>query len=348
MVHRHLLSHLRSPGVLAALLIACTALVYAPTLGYGFVYEDFNDYAALMDPRASLIDVHNPARRLTMISLWVSTLISDGQPWGFHLVSVVLHLVNCWLVYLVARVLFTMWPALFVLALFALHPIQVEAVAYVSSRADLLATTGVLLALLATASGSVFGAGVGLAFACLAKETSIMAWALVPLWAAWTRTPFPTRWWYGSVILLLPFTVDAYAVAVTHFQPSIDFDHITRTATAIWRLLLLMPIPVGFTIDHDWHGVPLWLWGPVLMGTCLVTAHAALEGWERRWWPAWAWLFTIVTFAPRFLVPTPEGLHEHHVYGIFFAWCLCAGAWLAGHAHFQGRLWPTSTNSPVV
>lgn len=320
---------LRSPRVSAALLIALTAVVYLPTLSYGFVYEDVNDLERLLQPELALLDT-NPARMVTVFSLWLSAWISPGAPFGYHLVSVLVHLVNVWLVFLLARRVLPDWGAVVTMGLFALHPIQVEAVAYVANRADLMSTCGVLLALLAASSGFALLSGLAVALACLAKETAIVAWALVPLWAVVTSARFPVRAWLITLGVGLPLAIDAYGLTVTEFFPSVSVEHIARTSASLWRLLLLLPIPLGQSIDHDW-----WAFGDVtlivaplaLVSVTLFAIVALIEGWQARWL-AFAWLVTILALAPRFVLPVIEGLHEHHLYAVSFAWCLCAGALL--------------------
>ena len=70
------------------------------------------------------------------------------NPVGHHFTSIVLHVVNVILLFLLL-----MWsterlgPSLFVAALFALHPINVESVAWVAERKNLLCTTFFFLTL---------------------------------------------------------------------------------------------------------------------------------------------------------------------------------------------------------
>ena len=69
-----------------------------------------------------------------------------------------------------------------------------------------------LLALLSASLGSFAGAVVAVVVASVTKETAGVAWALVPLWAAWTRAAFPVkRWLIVAAIGLLIGTGDAGA-----------------------------------------------------------------------------------------------------------------------------------------
>ena len=68
------------------------------------------------------------------------------NPAGHHLTSVAIHVANAVLVYLLlVAVTGRMWPSLFVALLFALHPIQVESVAWIAERKNVLCTLFFLL-----------------------------------------------------------------------------------------------------------------------------------------------------------------------------------------------------------
>jgi protein O-mannosyl-transferase len=268
--------------------------------------------------------VHNPARRLTLLSFAVSSWLSDGEPWGYHAVNVALHLGNVALLLALAWLVLPPWGAVLSAAVFALHPLQVEAVAYVSSRADLLAAFGVLLALLSASIGSLAGAIVGVVVACLGKETAVMAWLVVPLWALATDAPFPVKRFCQIGLGLALIGAVVFLSRVTHVGLTMDADLIGRTAASVVRLTSLVFVPIGLSIDHDWHGVPLWLQG-VSVSVVLVGTLAALV---YRTPYRLGWLLTIIWVLPRFVVQTPEGLHERHMYFPLVGWALCAGAWL--------------------
>jgi tetratricopeptide (TPR) repeat protein len=85
--------------------------------------------------------------------LWLSHLLACQlfglNPWGHHLINVLLHAVNTVLVFLLLRRLTgAMWRSLLVAALFGLHPLRVESVAWVTERKDVLSACFGLLALI--------------------------------------------------------------------------------------------------------------------------------------------------------------------------------------------------------
>jgi protein O-mannosyl-transferase len=147
-----------APATAVALLAAALAL---PSLANGFVYDD-----VLVIQQNPL--VHGLARsaELWRSSYWPAGLLyrpltsqlfalewtaGAGRPLLFHAVSLLLFALVTWLVYrLASRIIASdpgnPWPPLFAAALFAVHPVHVEAVAGVVGQAELLTTLFALLA----------------------------------------------------------------------------------------------------------------------------------------------------------------------------------------------------------
>ena len=321
------------------LILIVTAVLYAPALSYGWVYEDNNDLTGFTRAATATEYVnrlaHRPTRALTEGTFFVNRAVFGADnPMGYHAGSVAVHLVN------VALLLWLAWcwvpplPALLVAAAFAVHPLNVEAVAYVSARAELVAASGVLLALLAASRGSFAGALCGVLLACLGKETAVMAWGLVPLWTWATRTAFPVQRWFltgaGLGLAALLFTnPGSTTIGFDVFSVGLHLDTIGRSSSAVWRLVSLVFVPVGLTIDHDWHGVSFWLQMAAAVGLLVAMAASTLAVRAGRSWLTLATLATGLWFLPRFVVPVSEGLHEHHMVIPLAVWLLCAGAWLS-------------------
>lgn len=86
----------------------------------------------------------------TWMSLMLDYQIYGLQAWGFHLTNLLLHVANTLLVFVLLRRLKVEYgPALFVAAVFGVHPLHVESVAWITERKDVLATLFGLLAILA-------------------------------------------------------------------------------------------------------------------------------------------------------------------------------------------------------
>jgi tetratricopeptide (TPR) repeat protein len=89
---------------------------------------------------------------LTWLSHMADVQAFGLRPWGHHLTSVLLHALNALLLFAALRRLTgALWRSLFVAALFGLHPLHVESVAWISERKDVLSTTFWMLVLWAYA-----------------------------------------------------------------------------------------------------------------------------------------------------------------------------------------------------
>lgn len=311
-----------TPHRTTLLLVILTAVLYAPTLGYGFVYEDLNDVQAFFRP----YDVHDvlvkPARSLTALSFDANArLFGLMNPFGYHAGNVLLHLVNGVLVYRVALAVVAPWPAVMVSAVFLLHPIQVESVAYVSSRSELVSTCCVLLALLAASRGWIVAAVLAGALAVAGKESAIVAGVLVPLWATWTRATTPV-WsialWAIAIVIGTAYLVALYGLSLHPLYAG------AQMASFGW-LLSRVVLPTHLSIDPDWQWTALQASIALALGMAGVILLFRLP--RRSPW-AFAALWCVACLLPRLLVPLSEGLHLHHLYLPFVGVVLAMGALL--------------------
>ena len=154
----------RFPGwLVAALLALVTMALYWPVTGYDFVNFDDSDYVAANPHILNGLTWESARWALTSLDVglwhpltWISHML-DCQWFGLrpgwhHLTSVLLHTANTVLLFLVLRGMTgALWRSALVAALFALHPLHVESVAWVAERKDVLSTFFVLLALMAYA-----------------------------------------------------------------------------------------------------------------------------------------------------------------------------------------------------
>lgn len=76
---------------------------------------------------------------VTLLSLLLDSTIFGPQPWGFHLTNLLLHLACSVLLFLLmVRCTKLIWASFIVAIAFALHPLHVESVAWISERKDVL------------------------------------------------------------------------------------------------------------------------------------------------------------------------------------------------------------------
>lgn len=145
-----------APGLLLALaVLAC----FLPAVPHDFIYLDDHGYVAENQHVLSGFTWANLGwafrtmemanwHPLTWCSHMLDAQLFAAQPWGHHLTSVVLHVANTLLVLVVlCRMTGAYWRSLMVAALFGLHPLHVESVAWVAERKDVLSTVFGLLTL---------------------------------------------------------------------------------------------------------------------------------------------------------------------------------------------------------
>ncbi len=78
---------------------------------------------------------------LTWLSLMLDRECFGPGPAGFHFTNVILHTVNTLLLFTVLRIMTkARWASAFAAALFAVHPLHVESVAWIAERKDVLST----------------------------------------------------------------------------------------------------------------------------------------------------------------------------------------------------------------
>jgi hypothetical protein len=167
-------------------------VVFLPALQGGFVYDDHRFYetnTALAQPSVLWRAFSDPAVQTaddTYAGLWrplrtllfaAEQFLFGARAWGAHLVSLGLHAAGTALFALLLR----KWgagpfPALLGALLYALHPAQVECVAWVSSQGDLLSVALLFGALLLDAGGRWRNSAALGVLALLAKEQAVV-WA---------------------------------------------------------------------------------------------------------------------------------------------------------------------------
>jgi tetratricopeptide (TPR) repeat protein len=162
---RHTHTHIGAvvTGIVSVLLAVIVGIAFGRALGNDFVGYDDQSYVVL-NPRVTngltlegiqwaFTHVHaSNWHPLTMISHMLDCQLYGLQPWGHHLTSILLHAAAAILLFVALRELTGyLWPSVFVAAVFAVHPLRVESVAWVSERKDVLSGVFFMLVLWAYA-----------------------------------------------------------------------------------------------------------------------------------------------------------------------------------------------------
>ena len=149
------------PRLVGWLLVLVTLLAYLPSLRDGFLNFDDPDYVTenqFVRQGLTWPDVQwafqtwhaSNWHPVTWLSHMADCELFRLNPAGHHLVNLLFHAANVWLLFrLWRRLTDALWPSAMVAALFAWHPLHIESVAWVAERKDVLSTFFALLALLA-------------------------------------------------------------------------------------------------------------------------------------------------------------------------------------------------------
>jgi protein O-mannosyl-transferase len=202
---------------LLGLAFVLAAVSYCPTLRYGFVFDDvpqivenpaIRSWASV--PQYFTAHVGTGVfpgaggsfyRPVFLIWLRLNYMLFEVSPWGWHLTSLLAHLGAIWVFFLLVRQWTTDsmvagWAAL----LFAVHPIHIEAVAWISAVPEILfamAGMGAIFAYLRFRQEqrrSLLGISVFLyGLALLAKETAIVIWPVIFISEYWLDRVSPSE-----------------------------------------------------------------------------------------------------------------------------------------------------------
>ena len=146
------------------MLMLVTIALYCPATGHDFVNYDDPDFVTANPHVQGGLNwegvkwaFYNTEQAAYWAPLmWLSHMLACQffglNPWGHHLINVLLHATNTALVFLVfRRMTRATWRSMVLAALFGLHPLRVESVAWVTERKDVLSMLFWMLALWAYA-----------------------------------------------------------------------------------------------------------------------------------------------------------------------------------------------------
>ncbi len=264
-----------------------TGLVYANSLGGAFIWDD--EYFYLENPRlmkesfqtafgsdlfASFAakERYYAYRPLALLSYsWLARLFGV-RPFGLHLASVVIHAAAGVLAFLLVLELAEIQVAWWAAALFLVHPIHVEAVAWMSAFPEVLAGALMLLslyALLRARRGLKWLTALSYAAATLAfltKETAFALPLLGVLLAGWRAWPLVVL---AGASLGLRFT--ALGLAASAVPPRSLWGHISimGDSALLYARHLLWPWPMAPEYELF---QPSWIW-------VVFAALCAFAGW---------------------------------------------------------------------
>ena len=216
--HRDALTAL-ALGVLAA-------ASYLPALSGGFVWDDviFAEEPVIHAPAGlrsvwfSPADIRNEGHYWPLVytSFWLEHKLWGLRPAGYHAVNIALHLLNCLLLWRLLLRLRVPGAAV-IAAVFAVHPVHVESVAWIIERKDVLSALFYLSAVLvwtrfaAEPRPARYALALGLFIAgLLSKSVVVTLPAALLIWHWWQQGKV-TR---IDLLRMAPFVAVAVAITV--------------------------------------------------------------------------------------------------------------------------------------
>ena len=283
-----LMRGLSNRDVLPVLILgSLVGVSYFPAVLGGFVWDDiiFTQEPTIREPSGlwdiwfspSEIEGEGHYWPIVYTGFWLEHKLWGYEPIGYHVVNVLLHFVNCLLLWrLMLRL--AVPGAWFIAAVFAVHPLHVESVAWVIERKDLLSALFFLAAALtwirfveSSGKGRYF-LSLGLfAAAMLSKSIAVTLPVALLVWHWWKRgRPTP-----GDLLRLVPFFAVALVITAADLAfyrgrevLSLDYSMVERAliaARALWFYAgkLLWPTELAVIYPHwrvDTADLLSWAW----------------------------------------------------------------------------------------
>jgi hypothetical protein len=329
-------------------------LVYGNAVFNGFVLDDRGivlDHPLVRDPAnawRAFVSPYWPSaigggqyRPLGILSFALDRAIAGPSAMWYHAVNVAWHAAATVLLWHWSRGFLAPAGALAAAALFAVHPVHVEAVANVVGRLELMAAAFVFAALIAHRSGSRL-APLWYALALLSKENAVVFLGLALV--APRPAPRAARLWiaYGAVTLtwlaVMAFVVRGHPpVTSAVFLDRAAYERLLTVLSVVPEYARLLVFPLHLSADYE-PGVIQPATGittGVVLGTILLAAYAwiAFRAWQTERVAAFALLSIPIALAPvsNVFFATGVALAERTLYLPSVGVCLLGG-WLVQQA----------------
>ena len=326
----------------AAVALYLAFQAYAPALNGPFVFDDtFQPYHTPGYTNALSAWVGG-VRPLLMFSYWLNYQISQA-PFGFHITNVFIHLLNSFLLFLIARKLFEressdwLLPA-FAAAVFLFHPIQTESVSYIAGRSEclsvlfLFAAFAVFLYRRNPAASWEVAAAVLLLFCCAVatKEHTAVLPALLLLTDYYWNPGFSfsgirRNWRLYIPIALVGASGAVFVARVLKHAETAGFNlpglawyqYFLTQCREFFVYLRLLVFPAGQNLDWDYPVSRNILDHGAIFGLAAIVLLAAAAIYYRRRFPlaSYGFLVYLLLMAPTSsFVPIRDPLAERRLY----------------------------------
>ncbi len=341
-----------------AALLLLTALVYAPVLGYGFAALDDGPYVLANRHVQRGLDASTLSWAFRSFEAanwhpltWLSHAL-DAQLYGLwagghHATSLALHLVTVALMFSALRALTgATWRSLAVAALFALHPMNVQSVVWISERKNVLSGAFFAATLLAYASyarrpipARYLAVTLAFALGLMAKPMLVTVPFVLLLLDAWPlgRLTGGERWsavrekvpWLAMSAVSSLLTVRAQSGAIATLQQATINERVCTVLRGGFSYLEKLFWPAGLAVHYPalraaCDPVPVALAAATLL---IITTAAVLCGRRRPWLPVgWAWFTGMLVPVCGLVQVGPQFIADRYVY-LPMVGCAVAVVW---------------------
>jgi tetratricopeptide (TPR) repeat protein len=358
-------NHKTAAGALA-LCLSLVAVCYANSLPNAFILDDIlivgaNERIRHIDPLQFLFqsywgDLNHAGiyRPLTIFTFSLEYPLWGVWAPGFRMTNLLLHALNGWLVFLLARGLLGLPAAALAAAVvYVVHPAQTEAVVSIVGRSELLAAGLFFLAWLAFRKGRTWLPAIAYFLAMLAKESAITLPAIVMLEMALTAgsaSKVVSSWRRFAVLAVTGIAylgLRFYVLGGLGIPSSGQYLNGTLTLLQRWmtsgRVFLeyfrLLAAPAQIASDYDFNSIPVAGIGDwdAWLGLALVAALLVLALRLARVRPAASLgiFFFFIALLPvsNWIMPIALLMAERFLYTPIFGFALLAGLIWAGIRH---------------
>jgi hypothetical protein len=312
------------------LLALGATLAYLPSLVGSFHFDDYNVivHYPTVHSWSALFERAGGGVRAVLKASYTLNWTLDPGPLGFHAVNIALHALNTVLLFFIGRRLFPHrgdGPILAAALLFALHPMQTEAVTYISGRSSSLMATFYLGALLLYLRGAHWSlSALFFVLALATRETAVTLPAALLLIEVCRRTPWTTivqRQWAhwtlliaGAIVLLTSrryFDLIAYGYGERGLADNL-LTQVGGISYLIWHLVSLQGLNIDPALPTLSEWTPALVVQSVLLGALLALGIASLRS---RPWLAFGILWFFLQLAPtNTVVPRLDVANDRQLY----------------------------------
>src|SRR6266568_7033039 len=322
------IKRLGQPVFICLWLALVTVLVYEPVFHAQFIGYDDPGYvtanpqvlsgATLANLRWAFVTSHTGNwHPVTWISLMLNSQYLGSSAGAFHAVNLLLHVANTLLLFLwLYGATGTKWRGALVAALFALHPLHVQSVAWISERKDVLSTLFWMLTLLVYTDYAKTGRishyffalllfGIGL----MAKPMLVSLPVVLLLLDYWPLGRFAERRTFGLLIEKLPFLALSIASSVVTLLVQREkamtslgtipiFLRLENAVLAYVAYIGKMFSPTGLAVIYPYNLHPSAIRALLSLATLVVVSAAVIRIGRHKPYLFTGWFWFLITLVP--------------------------------------------------